>query len=468
MKKLLRFGAVTVLSLSSLLGLAMPLAHAAASTCTWTGASSNTFSTAANWSNCNGTAPQAGDVLNFTSWVGPPDSGSTQIVTLNNDLGYAFGGLIGVGSTSDKYYDIANLALADGATASSNTFGFMIANLTSVGSVVLGNGIVVNGGNIQGTMSTTGTGPFIYGLTTTNAVITSGTQVSVTAPPIGDPATFNVTNLTIQNGATFTICSTPTTETTLSGSVTLGGGAGVNPILYVSPCMGADGVAPHSGGLTLTGNVVLLSDATISANSNILSVDGTLTANGHTLTVTADGTSSVMGSGTTGNVVVAKGGTLAPGHSPGCLSTGNLTVTGTFQAQLGGIDACTGYDQVKVTGTVDVTGATLGAELFGDFLPAKGQTFELISNDGADAVVGTFAGLAEGATFKVGTSTFSITYVGGDGNDVVISFVTAPGTPDTGFALASSHPQITLGVTILAAGSILAIARRTSKATGRR
>jgi len=175
-----------------------------------------------------------------------------------------------------------------------------------------------------------------------------------------------------------------------------------------------------------------------------------------------------MGSGTTGNVVVAKGGTLAPGHSPGCLSTGNLTVTGTFQAQLGGIDACTGYDQVKVTGTVDVTGATLGAELFGDFLPAKGQTFELISNDGADAVVGTFAGLAEGATFKVGTSTFSITYVGGDGNDVVISFVTAPGTPDTGFALASSHPQITLGVTILAAGSILAIARRTSKATGRR
>ena len=39
----------------------------------------------------------------------------------------------------------------------------------------------------------------------------------------------------------------------------------------------------------------------------------------------------------------------------------------------------------------------------------------------ADAVSGTFAGLAEGASFAHGSSSYSISYVGGDGNDVVLT-----------------------------------------------
>ncbi len=55
------------------------------------------------------------------------------------------------------------------------------------------------------------------------------------------------------------------------------------------------------------------------------------------------------------------------------------------------------------------------------FMPAVGSAFTLIQNDGNDAVVGTFAGLPQGATLSLGGMTFQISYVGGTGNDVVLT-----------------------------------------------
>src|SRR5262249_12275165 len=71
--------------------------------------------------------------------------------------------------------------------------------------------------------------------------------------------------------------------------------------------------------------------------------------------------------------------------------------------------------------------------LIGAFKPATGTTFKIVDNDGSDAVTGAFAGLAEGTKFYVGGSAFTITYHGGDGNDVVLTSVplgnTIIGTP---------------------------------------
>ena len=53
----------------------------------------------------------------------------------------------------------------------------------------------------------------------------------------------------------------------------------------------------------------------------------------------------------------------------------------------------------NVTGAVALAGGTL--TLAGAFTPVVGDTFPIIANDGADAVTGTFAGLAEGAQFAV-------------------------------------------------------------------
>ena len=54
------------------------------------------------------------------------------------------------------------------------------------------------------------------------------------------------------------------------------------------------------------------------------------------------------------------------------------------------------YDQVNVNGAVNLTGATLNVTTGAGFTPAVGNTFTIINNDGADAVTGTFTGLAEG------------------------------------------------------------------------
>src|SRR3546814_4561845 len=87
-------------------------------------------------------------------------------------------------------------------------------------------------------------------------------------------------------------------------------------------------------------------------------------------------------------VSVASGGSLAPGNSPGRLSTGDLTLAAgsTLTVEIDGTAAGTEYDQIAVTGSVDVTGSTL-ATTFG-FTSVAGDSFVLIANDGADAVVG--------------------------------------------------------------------------------
>ncbi|MEM0967493.1 MAG: hypothetical protein AAGJ81_15200, partial [Verrucomicrobiota bacterium] len=79
-------------------------------------------------------------------------------------------------------------------------------------------------------------------------------------------------------------------------------------------------------------------------------------------------------------------------------------------------------DSVSVTGAVVLTGDLLGVFGQGVLAPTPGQTFTIISNDGTDPVVGIFEGLAEGVTFVTTTGpSYTISYVGGDGNDVVLT-----------------------------------------------
>ncbi len=167
------------------------------------------------------------------------------------------------------------------------------------------------------------------------------------------------------------------------------------------------------------------------------------------------------GTGKVGAVSFASGGILAPGLSPGCLSTGNLVFASgsAYEFEVGGITECSEYDQTRVTGTVTLGDGTLSTVLYNGFKPAKGQTYRIIDNDGNDPVSGTFNTLAEGATFTTGGAVFKISYVGGDGNDVVLTVLSAA-APDTGFALIKNNPLVTILATTLAAGSLLVLSRR--------
>jgi hypothetical protein len=111
--------------------------------------------------------------------------------------------------------------------------------------------------------------------------------------------------------------------------------------------------------------------------------------------------------------------------------------------------------------------STLSTAFLNKYNPKAGTKFVIISNDGSDAVNGTFKGLAEGATFKgPNKSVLKISYKGGDGNDVVLTVITA-GTPDTGLGLIFNNPAAILTGATLAAGAILIMSRRLKPAARR-
>jgi VCBS repeat protein len=154
---------------------------------------------------------------------------------------------------------------------------------------------------------------------------------------------------------------------------------------------------------------------------NVIGAAWTLTGTGAQDWTMSGGT--LGGTATIGNLTVT-GGTVAPGASAGILSTGHfgLAAAATFAVEIGGTNPGTGHDQISVNGLVTL-GGTLAPTLINGFNPVPGTEFVIIANNAIGAVVGTFAGLAEGALFTAGGSSWRISYTGGDGNDVALTAI---------------------------------------------
>ncbi len=173
-----------------------------------------------------------------------------------------------------------------------------------------------------------------------------------------------------------------------------------------------------AGTLTLSGNNTYTGLTTVSA--------GTLLVNGTqgTSAVSVNG-GTLGGTGTVGAITsTAAGGAVAPGSAPGTgiLNSGNVNLSAgapAFSIELNGTTVGTQYDRLNVTGTVNLTNAVLSGTV--GFAATNGMTFTIIANDGGDAIVGTFAGVAEGATTTISGQAFTVSYVGGTGNDVVLT-----------------------------------------------
>jgi uncharacterized repeat protein (TIGR01451 family) len=187
-----------------------------------------------------------------------------------------------------------------------------------------------------------------------------------------------------------------------------------------------------------TGQTVLTGVSTYTGVTTVTA--GTLAVNGSIVSpVTVNSGGTLGGTGTINNTVtVNSGGTLSPGTSPAILNMGSVTLTSgsTLTIELNGTTVGTQYDQVNVTGTVSLGGATLNVVL--GFVPSAGQVFTIINNDLADAVTGMFAGLAEGTTFTAGGHQFKISYVGGtNSNDVTLTAADATSTIGKAFGAGS-------------------------------
>lgn len=187
-----------------------------------------------------------------------------------------------------------------------------------------------------------------------------------------------------------------------------------------------------SGVLTLAGNNTYTGQTRVQA--------GTLLVNGSQpqSNVRVESGGTLGGSGTVGSILGE--GIVAPGASPGCLTSSNLTfaATGNFRVELNGTTACSGYDQMIVRGTNNLANATLTVTpAFPPGQPAVGDQFVILNNDGADPITGAFAGLPNGATFNAGNIEFRINYNAGTGNDVVLTVqsVTVPSVPGTSVTL---------------------------------
>lgn len=84
------------------------------------------------------------------------------------------------------------------------------------------------------------------------------------------------------------------------------------------------------------------------------------------------------------------------------------------------------YSQLAVVGSVDLSGVNLLYS--GAYVPVHNDSFVIVNIDGVDAIIGTFTGLSEGASISnfMGSGLMAaITYLGGDGNDVVLKVSSA-------------------------------------------
>ena len=283
------------------------------------------------------------------------------------------------------------------------------SGLTTVqqGALTLQGGVSTLGDGTAGTVVMAGATLFLNKSTTENLTLAGNGKV------FGALVLSNGANAsgTITLAGNTRIFSFGTGDELVSGSITdTGQGYGIDFLANLPTQRTILAGSNNFTGTTTISSGVVLVNGSLSASSNAVTV-----ANGATL----------GGNGAINRpVVINSGGTLAPGTSPGILGTGNVTLasSATFAVELNGTGAGTGYDQLNVTGTVNLGSSTLSASL--GFSPSIGNTFVIINNDGVDSVSGTFAGLAEGAVLTIGGQAFHISYVGGTGNnDVVLTQV---------------------------------------------
>lgn len=170
-----------------------------------------------------------------------------------------------------------------------------------------------------------------------------------------------------------------------------------------------------------TGNINITSNISRSASTGINLVSG----------ASIDANSGSVDSGG-GNVNSDPASFMFAGNSgvdftTGAASTFKIASGRTLRLTIGGTTADTTYQQLNVAGQVDITGVNL--LLSAASTPSGGETYTIVNNDGTDAITGTFVGLGEGATipnFLGSGLPATISYVGGSGNDCVITVGSAP------------------------------------------
>jgi hypothetical protein len=481
--------------------------------CTWTGtAGDEKFSTASNWNGCGGSAPTAGDIIIFDMSTLTDSTNE-----LTNDLNVSLAGVetIVSGAAPNPYVAtvyISQLRLENGAVlkttaTNSNELG-IAAGTEATKAGIVGDGSVEVNGRVFSPISAAGQ----LKVTRGSALVHDGAVASVeVARPAGSVAfqasSASVSTIQLPAPVTFTgtadgsagvhfsgyctqaawngcVSSTSVTYNA-TGAWTLGGNrqvgllSGTTLKLSTAPTGGSLTKAIGSEGQLQIGSDIITApvkntELAGKVNDNVDVAENetaTLLEGATRLSIDVYRGGVLKGVGNAGFLTVSDGGKVAPGMSPGCLTSSAISLSGEYVFELGGTDACTGYDQIVVTDPVpanaivilDPDTAVLTTSRFNDYTPSQGQVFTILDNQGTNQISGTFKDLAEGATFEQNGVVFKVSYVGGTGNDITLTVQNIPSAPDTGLSIKMMNPVYILSAGIAAAALLIVAARRLSR-----
>jgi hypothetical protein len=484
----------------------------AAGTKTWKSISTSSYNLydAVNWTEG---ALLEGDTIVFPGCNAGGQENSTATISIRAVPGVTLGGVTGENSfscagTSLSYNILGTIKLKGGSVLNATNInaidGVLVYDVVSAGGLLVPSSFYSPYGTIN--FSTAGT------LTMNGLVSTSTLTGSIDEIMIGNggrllidsdtsiPTTVvdgSDTPITVACISTYTVDSLICAETTrtISGDITLHG----DTYVYVGAKTTANFTGDVSGGtlkpsresdstgqLIVNGEVVEVPETSISLDGDSdenIDVYNKETAilNGKRGAVFVHGGGLLKGTGIVkGLLWVSENGTVSPGNSAGKITASHLQEHGTYIAELKDKDS---YDQLIVTGrnaldnySVKIgENAILDLRLLDEYDIKAGDTFMIIDNQadgtvGDKAVSGTFKDLPEGATIKVGDIEFKISYVGGDGNDVVLTALNSGsdgamiGAPNTGtILLALSNPIVILASGLIVAGLVTKLWRKPAK-----
>lgn len=430
--------------------VASSFTSASAATKTWTGATDANWSTSGNWSPAG--APTTGDDLVF------PVGGANQLTTTNDlTAGTSFSSI----TISGGGYSISgNAIILTSTNAVSVTSGATVGQFIGLGISFTNAAATVNtqaptgylslGGTLTtptgGTLNLSTITTIIYpnavdglgGLSTSGAgqVILQGVATHTGTTTVSGPGQFYVDSgaglsdsgvVDVAAGGTFSLLQDETI-----GTLT---GAGIVNIINLTLTIAGPASSNFSGELQGSGIVDLKDQFGLAGNSptftgtiNVNSAGGWLQSsgfNGPTTNVTANNSISIYLDSTFRSI------TTNSSFEPGALSGGSLadvTINSNLELQSGGNftvypNSSNSHGAVNVGGTVTITSTNLDMTNANGFNPsASGPVMTIINKTSSGAVSGTFTSRPEGAVFTpTGTSQpYRITYLGGDGNDVVL------------------------------------------------
>lgn len=378
-------------------------------------------------------------ITNGTSYSGTMTFSNTGVTTLSGNNTYTGVTTIGdavnaatvkLGHANALGYGLnAASAVAGGTTVASGSTLDLNGQAGVVEAITInGNGVGGNGALVNNNASAAAVLDFGIASVSKNLAGAGYSDVTVTisggggtgATATGTLLADKLDAITLTNaGSGYT--SAPTI--TVTGT----GGTGATGTLVMSS-LGLATASRVGGAGDIVANVPLTGAALTKVGAGSLVLNGSFA---NAITVSA-GTLGGAGTGT-GAVTVNSGAALTGGRlgSVGTFATTGITTLSSGSTLVVDFNSTTGVFDRIVTGGLLLSGATLSLNDLGSGGGlVLGSTFVLVDKTGAGSIGGTFAGLNEGDTVTVGGTTFSLSYLGGNGNDIALTVAALAAVPE--------------------------------------